>query len=452
MRAQLRVWLVRLAVTVGVGLPAFLCFNFVYRFAVDAPFWDQWELVPMLDKWASGTLSFHDLLSQHNEHRIFFPRIVMLLLAAATRWDTRYEIWFNFLLLLGVGAVLFFEHLKSFGSSSRAAAAFAPCAWLIFTLRQENNLLWGWQLQITLCAIGLCGACALLCRADLSRRAFAGAIASAVLCCFSFASGLAVWPAGVTCLIWRMWTLKAPKLRAVRWRNLAVWCGAGILSTGLYLFDYAKPPGHPVLGYFLEHPGAAVRFFLMQLGGSLATELDLPVAAAMGAALVGALACLAVATRRGWLDAEKASLGVPLISFTWATAAMVTVGRVGFLAETPNLGPGSRYTTLTLLGVVGLYRCCLALRPESLRSAAAAVVAVMIFLGVYSTLDTAYPMATQVRRERSAMRQMLVEWRGRPDGDLQTTYPVAAIVRERAPVLERLKTSVFRDPAPVVVP
>ena len=95
-----RLWLFRLGLAVGLGLPVFLCFNFIYRFGVDVPFWDQWELVPFLDLWASGTLSLGDLFSQHNEHRIFFPRLIMLLLAAATGWNSRAEMWFNFSLLL----------------------------------------------------------------------------------------------------------------------------------------------------------------------------------------------------------------------------------------------------------------------------------------------------------------------------------------------------------------
>ena len=124
---------------------------------------------------------------------------------------------------------------------------------------------------------------------------------------------------------------------------------------------------------------------------------------------------------------------------------MVTVGRVGFLDTSPDLGPASRYTTLTLLGVVGLYRCSLALNPERLRALAAGAIAALIFVGIFSTLDTSYPAGTEARRQRREMREALLVWRTKSDDVLASLYPDGAEVRQRAAVLERLRLSVFRD-------
>ncbi len=48
----------------------------ITRYGIDVPFLDQWEFVPLLGNFRSGALSFHDLWAQHNEHRIFFPRLI----------------------------------------------------------------------------------------------------------------------------------------------------------------------------------------------------------------------------------------------------------------------------------------------------------------------------------------------------------------------------------------
>jgi hypothetical protein len=65
------------------------------RLHVDVPFWDQWELVPRLDRLDSGTLTFRDLWGQHNEHRPMFPILLMLVMARLSDWDTGWEIAAN---------------------------------------------------------------------------------------------------------------------------------------------------------------------------------------------------------------------------------------------------------------------------------------------------------------------------------------------------------------------
>lgn len=60
---------------VATGLPiVFLC-TLVHSFGVNVPFWDDWEMVPLFQKYDAGNLTLSDLLAQHNEHRIFFPRM-----------------------------------------------------------------------------------------------------------------------------------------------------------------------------------------------------------------------------------------------------------------------------------------------------------------------------------------------------------------------------------------
>ncbi len=434
----------RVAVFLGLALPVFLSFNYVYRFTVDAPFWDQWELVIQLERMMSGQLSLSDLFSQHNEHRIFFPRILMLLAARVSGWDTRVEIYLGWLTLLATGAVLLSEHLKTFGRHWGALALFVPLAWLIFTLRQENNLLWGWQIQIFLCGLGLCAAMVLLDSSDQHPWRLAGAVACAAVATFSFASGLGVWPAGVLCLLWRLALVRDPALRRRRLWLLALWCGASAVAFFLYLYGYEKVAYHPSTTHFLSAPGKTIYFLLVVLGAPLSAEPDIAGAASKGLALVVLLLALAYAVRRGWLDAAKASFAIPLLGFAGAAAVMITIGRVGF--EGYSTGAASRYTTLTLLGIVGLYRGFLALHAPRLRLAGLSALTLMLFLGVFVTLDAAYAIGRHTRIVRREIRTHLKDYRTSTDDQLRATYPRPEVVRERAAVLERLELSVFRDP------
>src|SRR6185503_3278270 len=63
----------------------------VSRYSVDVPFYDQWEFLPLLDKMYQEQLTFGDLWAQFNEHRIFFPKLLMLGLARLTHWNIRCE-------------------------------------------------------------------------------------------------------------------------------------------------------------------------------------------------------------------------------------------------------------------------------------------------------------------------------------------------------------------------
>ena len=71
--------------------PAVFMGLFILQYGVDVPYWDQWGIARLLVKQAEGDLSIQDLLAQHNEHRIFFPKLVFLALATLTDWNVKYE-------------------------------------------------------------------------------------------------------------------------------------------------------------------------------------------------------------------------------------------------------------------------------------------------------------------------------------------------------------------------
>ncbi|MEO8349442.1 MAG: hypothetical protein ABI610_11060, partial [Acidobacteriota bacterium] len=63
---------------VAALLPWGLLAALVARNALDVPLIDQWSFVPMIERFYTGTLTAFDLWSQHGEHRLIFPRLVML--------------------------------------------------------------------------------------------------------------------------------------------------------------------------------------------------------------------------------------------------------------------------------------------------------------------------------------------------------------------------------------
>jgi hypothetical protein len=76
-----------------LALPALWVGWLVYRYGVDTPWGDQWDSTRLLvEKMQAGTLGLGDFFAFHNEHRIFFPRVLTFALAKLTHWNVRAEL------------------------------------------------------------------------------------------------------------------------------------------------------------------------------------------------------------------------------------------------------------------------------------------------------------------------------------------------------------------------
>ena len=54
-------------------LPAMALLADIHRFAVNVPFMDDWQFVPLLEKVRNDTLTFRELWAPHDEHRLLLP-------------------------------------------------------------------------------------------------------------------------------------------------------------------------------------------------------------------------------------------------------------------------------------------------------------------------------------------------------------------------------------------
>src|SRR5215472_48423 len=130
--------------------PALISFNYIFRFGVDVPYWDAWQFVPLLGDFYEGNLRLADLTHQHNEHRIVLPRVAMLIVARLTRYNTIAEMYATWLMLCAIVSLYWVVHRRSLGLSQSSLVTFLPIAWFALTLRQYENLLWGWQILVAL--------------------------------------------------------------------------------------------------------------------------------------------------------------------------------------------------------------------------------------------------------------------------------------------------------------
>jgi uncharacterized membrane protein AbrB (regulator of aidB expression) len=87
--------------------PILFGFVIVTAFGVNIPYWDEWDgVVVILDKFRSHQLDLPFLFSQHNEHRMLFPRIIFLIAGLLTNLNIKALIYINWVFCSGLYLLL----------------------------------------------------------------------------------------------------------------------------------------------------------------------------------------------------------------------------------------------------------------------------------------------------------------------------------------------------------
>ena len=407
------------------------------RYSLDMPYLDQWEFVPLLAKSFEGPITLGDLWAQHNEHRLIFPRLIMLALAHLSRWNLRWELAAN--VVLGTALFLALAHLLR-RTAARAGRVANPwlvplLSLLVFSMSQWENWLLGWQLTEFLNILAAVLGIILLTRAPCRTRHFAGAIALGVVATYSFANGLLYWIVAAPALR----TGPAPTQR----RRGGLWAVAFLVTAASYLHGYSTPSYHPSLITMLQHPVHFAIYVLKYLGNPLVNW------SGTGAAIAGAagLAVFLGLERRLLRRHGRTPLVAPvaLALYAIASAAITGVGRVGFGAD-QAMSP--RYITFAnLLWFANLSFVVLASiehPPEAERRVrlprawlpALAVAGLLAFASLYG----AYRWTERYHYRIEARGALLT-------GDdlemLRRLHPEPEKILERRPLLERHGLTIF---------
>ncbi|NYZ11386.1 hypothetical protein HL658_02395 [Azospirillum sp. RWY-5-1] len=362
------------AVALAVLVPAAATATVILRYGLNFPYADEWELVPYLAAMRDGSLTLDLLQAQHNEHRMLFPRLVMLALAVVTGWDIRAELWTNHLLAFATVAVLLrmlWPNLVALPPRPHALVALLIAA-AVFSLAQKGNWLWGWQVQWYLALFGIVLSVHALSRALDAAGPGRGvprlgvAVAAVLLAQYSLASGVLLWPLGAVMILLHP--------RPGRWPVLAGWLAAGAVATAVYFHDWHPMfvPGVPGKLEMLGRPDLLLQFVLVSIGGLLGgSQLQ---KAFIGGLLVllmavGSLRLLTSAwdRRAEWLPWILLAAFVGISGFATALGRLPSIEPDGSVALLVGNGAASRYITISLLftvAVIGLWTVVLTRLPN----------------------------------------------------------------------------------------
>jgi len=414
-------------------LPAAVVLALILRYGVNLPYWDQWELLDTLIAARDGIMRWDLLFAQHNEHRMPFPKAIMLGAALLSGWNTRVELIISFLISLGtLGMVMALMRptLNRFGPLTTTWAA-AAMSGLLFSLAQWENWLWGWQIQWFLTVLALVSAVAFATWSLSAGRPWLHVAAAAIATTvgqFALASGVLIWVV----------VLPVFAVHHDRSRIIPIWIACALLVCVAYFADYQRPPHHPSPLLALDNLHLTLSYVVMYLSGPLGR--DLATAATIGYAIGIAFVmfCFGAAVRYR-RDLSEVVPWVALGTFAIGNAVLTAVGRIGVGIEQALM---SRYVTIALLLPIStLMLGLLALGPHSgsrrwnfglsIWFVSATALMGATALGDYDGLAGFRKLHTDLVNGRACIRNIAEA----TDDCLRTVYPNPDYLRDRVRAL-----------------
>jgi hypothetical protein len=449
------------------ALPAYGALLFaILSLGVNVPIWDQWRFVRSLRiLWEQG-FSLRELLAYDWQHPILLPRLLMILLAASTNYDTKTEMLLGYLFLCGTGAVSWLLYHQNMSPGLGRYLFWLPVPWLLASLRQYETLLFGWPSAIffpsLLFAVGAFFAVE-KCR-GLDQWWWL-ALFSALFSLLCFGAGVAVWlAAGV-----QLWIRAKRKelepfegRRALRaWWTLALlvlfFYGLGVVYWDGFCRAIGCPVGQTgesrllsvilfVLSHPLRRPWEGLGYWLAVQGNPLA--FDRAIAIAAGLLLTTAGAWLFFRESFGGIlgsePGKVASAWLALICFGWTSSLLVLFGR-SYLGLDQALT--SRYASITTLGLLGVYFGFVQAGWHPGKKAFRTLVLGSLLGAILVLEPEAYlkgwAEAYRFQEQARQCRRVLRSYRSENDAALLLLYCRPDLVREGAAFLERHKLSVF---------
>jgi hypothetical protein len=428
-------------ITIGIVAPILLFLYYILKFGVDVPRWDEWNIAEILKVYYNKGDWLSMVFAQHNEHRIVFPRIVLLALASLTDWNVKAEMiasWvihvLNFLLIWGILKQVEVKHKW----------LLVPIAWLMFNVGQWENMLWGWCFHWYLMIFGFLLALYLLTKIASSAWYILPAIIAGIISSFSFNNGLLIWPLGLFYLFF------IKELKSNRKKLISLWLIIGIFTFIIYYMDYTKPAYHPPLLLFLYKPFLFLICLFGNLGSGLGGEKLIP-SIIGGVVILSASIASILLMRKATKDKVIVLAPVFILGlFSLISVAAISVGRFSFGA-TESIVP--RYVTIASFLIITdvilfavIAQNAIDTKLQRRMKLLNIIFLSVISIGLFLTLLKGWQTGRAVYFERMKAAVYLKQYKFAPNRVLSLfLHPSPDLIQELAPLLKQKKLTVFRN-------
>ncbi len=239
-------------------------FFYIWIFGINLLYWDEWTFATMVENFQRDGWSFDLLFKQHNEHRLFFPRMFYLLSLPLSNMNSMFYMHFNAIMIC-----IEFLFLYTIAKRQFQFTNYNIPVWLIilplfiFNFRQWENIIWAFQIAFYIVLVTSIAAFYFIEKLVLNQRFmnkvlyFTIVIALAIIATFSSAMGFLVWIAGAFQFAIHLAFGKQKKIALF----LVSFILIGILALSFYLKDLVVPMNEN-FNYAASHPFKFIYFFL----------------------------------------------------------------------------------------------------------------------------------------------------------------------------------------------
>jgi hypothetical protein len=321
----------------GIVAPVLLAFRIQKKHWINIPIWDEWDTPGVaLLHYLQGTLTWGDLLSQHNESRKAVPRLIHIAIASVAGWDVRQGMVLTFLFACAASAwALMYLRRRMSNAPFRVLVAWLLINLFLFAPSQYENFLSGFVFEIFIPFLCLFGCCAInLSRWPLPVKAVSNSFL-ALLSTYTFAHGILLWAFAIPIPI------RGEGLRRTAGFYLcyALYVAIGLIAIAYYFIGYKRPEIAPPSAGLAQLP-QVLEFIIVWLGAVVRSPL---VNARLSGALVGLIIAAAIAGTFAVLRKNKERWPVYypwllLLGFALASGAVTAIGRV-------NIGTDNVFNT-----------------------------------------------------------------------------------------------------------
>ncbi|MCS7060236.1 MAG: hypothetical protein RMN25_03635, partial [Anaerolineae bacterium] len=264
---------------------------------------------------------------------------------------------------------------------------------------------------------------------------------SALVSMFCYQLGIAVWAAG--------WTYLLLRRRALP--HVLIWSAFMVLSLALQYGSYRLNFENRTL--IPSDITRVIVFFLLNVGAPLGV-LNEPLSGMMGLVLLFTLLASILTIRRneaGLPFSRQLALALSLVAISFVSSTLITLGRSQFGLD---WAVQSRYTTVTSVGVLGIFMClhlahtCYSSRFTStlVMLSSVAIVVGVGFSYVQGISSGMYSWATRMML-RFTVQSMDFEF-----VDHRVIFHDLEVLQRRLAFLKKYRLGVYREPPLILIP
>ncbi len=413
-------------------------------FTVDVPYLDEWDLFPGIFGFHQGQFVFDDYWVQHNEHRDFLNRIILVALVRLTGWNVLVEIFAEFLMVVLTLGVLWRLVVRTVQSKLRLLLVLMISI-LLFSPAQVRNWHSGYQFNWFMLNLLVILATSLLFSQSGKWRSLFFSLVATILAIFSFSTGLLLGPA----LLLGMFIQK----RSWRLSHFLVWGGTLVVCMLIYFYGYQSASG---FAESIRHPLPLTLFVLIYLGSPLGIWGGLNGALLFG---IGGLGTLGLASYWLWRSPMRPANKNWQSLLPWYTFVVLVILSGSLAAFGRSQGTvaeaiSTRYITASSMFWIGLsvivftalqdfYHTSDWRKPVTIR-----VTSVLLLFFILAGCTNSYIYGyTELEKYQPFLEYsllMIYDYQNAPKERIALTHPNTVTVREWIGILDRLSEGSFR--------